>query len=272
MDTTEPTSAPAAAADVPAPRKHVAVVLFHGIGQQRKYQTTASLIEALDDWVFINNRVANPQFPSPRLEIKTRSEVWRPDGPPDGTPDGATIVYQQVDYEKARVRFYEGYWAPATVKGTSALAALTWLMRQMVRPIVVLRTPWRWYARLRRGDLLAWSVRAGRAEDPLVRQVVGLYREFVKQRNADAAEFGDFVRFVRRGRDEREAAPLVDLARRWHWSHIRRQWLHLAALALIGLTLASGLTLILIALFEILARLSMIPGATQLLPPELGTA
>jgi len=257
--------APAAAETPPREdsRKHVAVVFFHGIGRQRRYETTAYLLEALDDWVFASYRARDGQFPQPRLDIRTRSEELRA----DGTPDGATIVYQQADYQKIRVRFYEGYWAPATVMGTSAGAAFVWLMRQLLRPITVLWTPWRSYARLRRGDLFTWSNRKGIPQHD-VRRLVNLYRHFVAQRQADATRFADFLEFIRKQRKPEEAAALLPLAQRWYRWHIRRQWSHLALLAFIGLSLVAILVLLLLGVLALLAAVSTLTASMPMIPSE----
>jgi pimeloyl-ACP methyl ester carboxylesterase len=257
----------------PPPRHHVAVIFFHGIGQQRKYESTAALLESLDDWAFKNHRARAAGFDRPRLQIRSRSEVCR------GDQSGDAVTYVQADYQKSRVRFYEGYWAPAAVMGTSAAGAMRWLMRQLVRPVGVLRTPWRSYARLRRGDLLRLSTRTSarleRTDDAraleardTARRLVGLYRHFVAQREAERRTFKAFLQFVaddvQKEPDRPAAQQLVTMARKWHRFHLRTQLLHLGVFALVAMTGLAALALIVTGLLVVLAKASTIPVLVHL--------
>lgn len=258
------------------PRSHVAVVFFHGIGRQRNYEMTAQLLESLDDWVFANYRARDPGFAVPRLDIRTRRELLL--GVKD--KDDESTVSLQADYLGTRVRFYEGYWAPATVLGTSALSAFVWLMRQLLRPLGVLRTPWRSYARLRRGDLLRFASRNsteetgtnqepdGRDADQVTRdarQLVNLYRRFVAQREFKRGTFREFLGFIRSAQaDAEHQQRLVALARRWRRWHLRVELRHLATFAFIGLSVAAGVVLFIVGIVHFLAWASGIPLLTRL--------
>ena len=67
MDVTE-SVAEQTLASATTQRTHVAVVFFHGIGQQRNYENTAHLIESLDEWVFDQSRARASGFDvAPRL-------------------------------------------------------------------------------------------------------------------------------------------------------------------------------------------------------------
>jgi hypothetical protein len=269
----QPVGSPATAAGASKPG-HVSVIFFHGIGQQRNYEMTAQLLEGLDDWVYVNYRSGNRAFPVPRMRIRTRSEMLR------GMKDSEDrTVSLQADYQKIRVRLYEGYWAPATVRGTSALSAFTWLMRQLLRPIGVLRTPWRSYARLRRSDLLRFASRALRkkadrpgAEDDLgrdARQLILLYRRFVAQREVRRGTFREFADFVRRETDEPiRQARLLALATGWRRWHIGLELNHLATFAFVALAAASGVTLFVVASIHFLAWASDLPLLIRFVPAE----
>ena len=100
------------AAALPPQRPHVAVIFFQPESVSNgKYESTAALLESLDDWVFKNHHARAAGFDRPRLQIRSRSEECR------GDQSGDAITYLQADYQKSRVRFYEAYWAPATVMG-----------------------------------------------------------------------------------------------------------------------------------------------------------
>jgi len=258
------------------PRSHVAVVFFHGIGQQRKYEMTAQLLESLDDWVNTSYQAKDPNFTLPRLDIRTRCELFY--GEKDKNDE--STVSLQADYLGTRVRLYEGYWAPATVLGTSALSAFIWLMRQLLRPVGVLRAPWRSYARLRRGDLLRLASRSCTDETDInqepagqdghqvngdARRLVNLYRRFVTQRELKRGSFREFLAFIRlRLANAEYQQRLLALARRWRRWHVGIQLRHLGTFVLIGLSVAGGFVLFILGTIHFLAWASSIPLLTRL--------
>jgi hypothetical protein len=182
------------------------------------------------------------------------------------------VVYLQADYNGVRARLFEAYWAPATVMGTSAVSAFVWLMRQLLRPLAVLRAPWRSYARLRRAHLLtmvnlslAYASR-GRQADQDARSMVGIYRRFVEQRDGSSASFRKFLGFVENGRPEPERARLLALARRWHRYHVRIELVHLAWFVFVALSIASGLVLIALGVIGFLIWAGKLESVAWLFP------
>ena len=126
----------------PAEKPFTAVVVFHGMGQQRHHASVWRLIQALDAFVHRSAQRPGAPFVERRLLLKTRRERLR-----DETGDAGQdeLVYTEVQHAvepgARRVRFYEGYWAPATVGGTSAASVLLWLLAQVPRPLKVLAAP-----------------------------------------------------------------------------------------------------------------------------------
>lgn len=243
----------------PAPH-YVAVVLFHGMGQQRHHEPLAELVESIDAFVFAQHRADPAAFRSPRINRKTRRERIRPEaGAPDtGSPEA---IYVQTDYSGGgaamRVRFYEGYWAPATVAGTTSWSVFHWLIAQLGRPLKVLAAPWRAFGRLRRADLLRKAFAKAVADPaqlpPGYAPLVRLYARFTRRRPPDPGSFASFVEFISEeiaDKDHRKKA--VKMARAWRRRHVRRQLTAALALLLTGLTIAAGAVLLLLGVIAML--------------------
>jgi hypothetical protein len=240
-----------------SPKPYIAVVFFHGIGHQRNYESCAQLVDAINEFVYTEHSSANPQFELDRLDTRTRREQL-------GDPKhGEEIVCIQADYGRTRVRFYEAYWAPATLLGTTARSVFLWLMRQIARPVSVLFSPWRSYARLRRAELIRMDRRLERNEAEQgeknrittdTRTLVDLYQRFVMRRGPQRGRFGQFVRFIKRerGRDPDQLKRLLNLARRWRWLHVRTELARVMTLSAIGVSIVACLALLLIASLALL--------------------
>jgi hypothetical protein len=253
------TPASAAAAAVPE-RPYTAVVVFHGMGQQRHYESVWRLIQALDEFVFRRADVPGAKFIDKRLLLKTRRERLRNETGPVGEEE---IVYTEVQHVAVDVaghaRFYEGYWAPATVGGTSALSVLGWLLRQVPRPLQVLAASWRAFARLRRAGLVGLVQGDGaqrrpenRAPDP-ARVLMQRYDEFCRWRPPAEASFFDFLFYVRNSvRDP--AQRQAQLATLWRWW--RRH--HGALLRSAALLLLAGLAIASLGLLALLGSLAFL--------------
>ena len=254
--TTDATTTTAA----PAPTTYVAVVLFHGMGQQRHYEPLSELVETIDSFVFAQHRADPNQYRSPRLTRKTRRERIRAEA--NLLEKGSReAIYVQADYSgggaQSRVRFYEGYWAPATVAGTTAWSVFYWLIAQLARPLKVLAAPWRAFGRLRRVDLLRKAFAKAIADPvqlpPGYALLIGLYGRFTKRRPPEPGSFASFVEFIRdeiADKDRREKT--VKMARGWRRRHVRRQLAFALALLVTGLAIAAGAVLLLLGALAIL--------------------
>jgi hypothetical protein len=252
-------------------RPYVGVVFVHGIGDQRNYESTAELVESIDDWVSASYRDGSDSITDPRLKTKTRRELLR------GSPNDESITYIQADHDKTRVRFYEVYWAPAAAPGTPALGSFVWLMRQILRPLGVLRAHWRTYARLRRADLVRygrkWAGSGKKQADDLeqfdsdLSLLAKLYGEFVSTRDSRQQRFKQFLEYVatREQKDERRIR-LQKTARRWRWFHFRTQLWSLALLLSVGVTVCACILLMAAMAIKLLAWTSGTSVLARLFP------
>lgn len=254
-------------------RPFVAVVVFHGMGQQRHYEMVAEVVEAIDAHVFRQHRLDPARFKAPRLDRVTKREVDR--GTAGGEArSGSEHVFVQAEYpvdgKGGRVRFYEGYWAPAAVDGTSARSVLTWLTAQITRPFTLLFSPWRAFGRLRRADLIEMAFgRSPVDPDGLPKEwsmLARLYAAFCLRRPPERGRFRDFIAFLVKALPDNAALrnSTLALAHRWHHRHMLRQWKHAALLLGIGLTALAGVfilaVLVLGGLQGALREIAEMPG------------
>jgi len=248
---------------------YVAVVVFHGMGQQRHYEAVAQLVEALDTHVYRSWRADPNAFKSPRLDRRTRREKLR-GADERARGEAAEIVYVQADYaaatETSRVRFYEGYWAPATVEGTTTRSVFLWLMAQLVRPLTVLFAPWRAFGRLRRADLLAMAFAKplDREPPPGYAILVRLYAQFSKRRPPEPGSFPSFIRFVRKSiADAADRSRALRLAAAWFVRHVARQCADAVVLLLLGVSIVATGVLLLYGAFALLQAAFDWAGSVQ---------
>lgn len=260
-DRTAPAAPAAPAAE--GPRPYTAVVVFHGMGQQRHYETLWRVVEALDAHVF-QQAARDARFIDKRLLLKVRRERLRPLGGGASIEELAYVEATQVtDAGTRRLRFYEGYWAPATVGGTSAASVLRWLLGQMTRPLKVLWAPWRSFSRLRRADLMNLLMRpgqpAGQDLPEAARTVYKRYAEFADMRPPQPGSFIAFLRYLSRRVSQPGWAArrgVMWVAVRWWFSHVTGLLRHTVWLLLAGLSVASVAGLVLVGCLEVLRSLS----------------
>lgn len=247
---------------------YVAVVVFHGMGQQRHYEAVAQLVEALDAHVYRQSRADPDAYKSPRLDRVWRREKLR--GADDAVRGNeAEIVYVQADYAAAaptaRVRFYEGYWAPATVEGTTTRSVFVWLMGQLVRPLTVLGAPWRAFGRIRRADLLAMAFAKPVERDPPpgYATLVRLYAHFAQRRPPERGSFSSFLGYVRRSiAKEAGRKQALALAGAWFARHVGRQLGDALVLLMLGLSIVASGVLLLFGAFALLHAAFDYAGST----------
>src|SRR5262249_51204277 len=95
---------------------YTAVLYFHGIGKQRRYEGLSRLIDSLDRYAFHNQETTG------RLaDIRGRVET------PRGTckKDVAYVSCRRIREKAYRtVRFYEAYWAPLTAGGVPSIQVI----------------------------------------------------------------------------------------------------------------------------------------------------
>ena len=255
----------------PAPKGFTALIYFHGMGSQRRYEESARLIDVIDR--FLGSAWRNGGEKLGRLvDIDPRIEP-RADAP------GKTVTYVRTRHlfkdangetQSNDVRVYESYWAPSMVAEPSAMAVVTWIFRQALRPVVGRAASWREFHRLRRSALVelqedyflsgagSSAERHGDHE-----HLLRIYAEFdglMAKRAYPKGDFHDFIRFIG---DETANRPdttrrLQALARDWYdrfQANERRNLILIWSLALALLLLAA------FAVLSIYALLTRLPAA-----------
>ena len=133
---------------------YTAVVYFHGIGEQKRYEDASRLVDELERY----NRKAdkdNPliatgfEFEEPRSDQLTRD-----------------VGYISMTRQGREYRFYDAYYANQVAGGQPSLEVFLWLLRLARRPVNILFQHWRDVARLRRATLLGGWDRYSRTADP----------------------------------------------------------------------------------------------------------
>jgi hypothetical protein len=240
--------------------KYTAVVYFHGMGSQRHYEELCLLVDRLDQAVYERSRAPGTAYDGLRLHGRSaRVERSRDPALAQQGRDVVYVVARAVDEHQERgsqtLRFYEAYWAPETVDGTSAMAVALWLFGEALKPLMILFGPWREYRRLRRATLVAmYQRRRDRGEEDAANlrdrtaRLVGLYEQFQgpSARGRFRGSFAEFERFIehelRNGeRAEQATAEVTGLAREWRRDNDRHEWLRLFGIVTV---LAGGLGLL----------------------------
>jgi hypothetical protein len=133
----------------PSPKGYTAVLYFHGMGNQRRYEEVSRLVDALD----AESRRRKKREDELR-NIHARAEPPRVPLPKDVTYISCFQAQQRQDkWIRHEVRFHEVYWAPITAEGVPFWEVVNWLLGQMLNPVRALLSPWRLRARLRRAAL-----------------------------------------------------------------------------------------------------------------------
>jgi hypothetical protein len=260
----------------PAPERapYDAVVYFHGMGSQRRYEETSRLVDSLDRLLVHDHRDGRSR--GMLSNIKVRVEPLRA-----LQASNAIVGYIRAFFSEGpraqggcTVRFYEAYWAPIMAGQKSPWAVLKWMFRQPLRPWRTLRTPWRERQRLRRAALVALFDRGverpagARGHD--YSKLVELYNSFEgldAQRRYPAGTFDDFLAFIAeqsRGKPE-TAARRQALARTWRSAYRREELRNAFVLTTAALAIVLSAGGVLLSLFALLRALFASPSLTLLL-------
>lgn len=261
----------------PKRKPYTALIHFHGIGEQRRYEELSFLIDALEEYSRANS--------TPLRDITVQSERARTDLPRD------TVKYVRAWYQpkeptrqpEREYRFYEAYYANLIAGGIGPIEVLLWLISLSFMPVRILFTRWRELPRLRRATWLGdWDQRrkkimAGTNEnkesqieqlDAQVKLSLDVYDDFVRTSyplaftgggvgayipylitKFNEGRFGQYVKhlpkYLEKYADDHphpDRVKFLDDARRWRWRFISIQLtvLLLVATALLTLGLASA--------------------------------
>lgn len=224
---------------------YAAVIYFHGIGEQRRFEETGRLIDKID--AFLGAQRARGAKLGKLVGIEAAIEPFRSD-------PARSISYVESRYlpdadedAKAKtVRYYEVYWAPVMAGEKSPWRVLRWMGLQQRRPFRTLGSPWRERQRLRRAALVSLFERGAKLPDGVqpddLPRMISHYTEFEglpAQRAYPKGDFKAFMEFVR----EREAGEPDALARqeiladRWKRFYQGEEWRNAFALTTLAMTL-----------------------------------
>jgi hypothetical protein len=226
------------------PASYTAVVYFHGMGSQRRYEETSFLVDQIDRYLGNQERAGNPLG-----QLRGIEPCVEPLGGKNGQP--GTVSYIKAELTAAapttdngRIRFYEVYWAPVMAEQRSAWGVLKWIFRQPLRPFKTLNSPWRERQRLRRAALVAMleaehaTATPDEIEDYL--DLLEAYDEFegpAQQRRFPAGSFDEFLLFIgdRPSVTPEAAIRRRALARRWLDAYRQGEMRNAALLATMAL-------------------------------------
>ncbi|MEM1201211.1 MAG: hypothetical protein AAGI06_18060, partial [Pseudomonadota bacterium] len=249
-----------------ATRGHTAVVYFHGMGNQRRYEETARLVERLDTYLGMDQAMGGDQGVlrsiNPRVELSKEMEE-----PVTYIDSRRVPELGNYDIPIDKVRFYEAYWADVMAEPRSVRDVLRWIFSQVKRPYVTLTTPWRERQRLRRSHLIElWESKDDWPSDITeedFKELLESYAEFdgaariakeARLRAEDPEVGGEFSDFLNHLQDEDEArkgklgdkydpdllSRLTKLAKIWKKRYEQKEWV--SFFTLIGMALALLLT------------------------------
>lgn len=185
--------------------KFTAVVYFHGIGQQSRYEELSRLLESFDDYAAIQNDTGLGQ-----LEVHVE---------PSRSPYSENnIGFVSLDYNESAYRFYEVYWAPLTATGTTGWQVFAWFMRHIGTPFNILRSRWHSRQRLRRSYLyMFWQEKYN--DDPNItplRQLLDYYEDYCDKALRGSSLKGTYEEFVDYLRQKNVDDALLKLTKNWH--------------------------------------------------------
>jgi len=250
-------------------KPYVALVYFHGIGQQRRYEEVSRLIDGLNRYA---PETKDKNDISLNQEHVLQFEPTRPDLEESlGRP---AVGYVPLLYKGKEYRLYEAYYADLFAGGLRPTEVFFWLLKLSIRPVKILLTRWRELPGLRRAVLLGdWVRRRKNASDRNsldreVDQLLSGYDDFVKshepapysegnirqdirsflKRFFSEGRYGQFSKHLPQylknhaGKNKNSNSKQVrNNARRWRWQFVRVQrtiiLLVLTALLSIGLAL-----------------------------------
>lgn len=250
---------------------YTAVLYFHGMGSQRRYEECSRLIDAIDTYLSNAYRQRGQRL-GYLAGIKPRIEPSY--GDDKGTETYIRTRHAKPDshklWEAPETRFYEVYWAPIMAGMGSPGSVATWILKQAKRPLQTLRCPWRERHRLRRSALAALFEREtgwpeGTRPDDFDK-LLRLYTAFERLdavRDYPEGHFAQFLDFIAKKYAKRPDTTkrLSALAQAWHRTYQRTEARNLFFLStiLLAIVLSGGLLV-----WSVLSLLQLVSGLTIL--------
>lgn len=184
--------------------ERVAVIYFHGIGQQRRYEETARLVESLEKAAAASAERAKAQpNVDPTLVTGFKFDTGlEPHGTPDDRIGYLEITPVQHNHQyRNPIRLYEAYWAPIASHPHKLTEMWSWLFGLAIKPLRISRTPWRLRQRWRRSTLLQFRdapPSGGGAKLPFdqCKKLIKAYEQFDEANPRRAYKEGNFEQFI----------------------------------------------------------------------------
>lgn len=196
-------------------QKFTAVVYFHGVGQQSRYEELSRLIESLDDYTMVQEGQHLQQFHA-KVEA-SRSEI-----------SDKNVGYVSINRNGKEYRFYEVYWAPLTSTGTTGWSVFTWFIRHIMTPISILRSHWSTRRRWRLSYLYSlWEKHHQDSDDvSALKSLIQLYNDFCDTALRGTNLEGNFKEFQTYIQEQKTAneAELLRLSNQWRGRILRTEW------------------------------------------------
>lgn len=217
-------------------KDYTAIVYFHGIGRQRRFEEIGRLVDSLDQFSgYYGQHYPNAKDTDDLGALRSQKLVTEPAGHGDDTDPDSFYSYisfkrfvspTQTTGRKRSVpvdsyRLYEGYWSNVVAEGLGTLSVLVWVFARVWTPLgnLFLR-PWRSHKRLKLSYLFRLQRDAGKkgdfvksmAKDPdglcvgadksIYEQLADAYHVFESwpaRRAFPKGSFGEFKKFLQHG-------------------------------------------------------------------------
>lgn len=228
--------------------KYTALVYFHGMGEQKRYEEVSTLIDALEEYDrtlppmdrHMDKHALEFEFEQPRSPglLREIGYIRVPSAPKDGM----------------EFRFYDAYYANITAGGVGPLAVFDWLLRLSLVPIKIMFTPWRSLPRLRRATLSGGWNRHNNApgsQNTAYSQLLAAYEDFGSFDQQQKFRRGSFLNYLGsiRSADAGKQSPSRLDAWLWFLRFIKVQviitWVVFSMLLTLSMVIALVLALLL---------------------------
>jgi hypothetical protein len=215
--------------------KFTAIVYFHGMGEQKRYEEASRLLDGLERF---HRSQGNPPWGSKKKDGKqSQDSKTEAKAEVSVVEDKRTVGYIELKYQEKNYRFYEAYWANITAGGIKSTEVALWILKQSKMPIEALLAPWRDMARLKRSVLLEnWDVikerRGDNATEEEEKWLFESYDGFDTPENRKRFPRGSFSNFIELLREKIPDAKdpggirekmAVNLAKDWRRKFIGNQ-------------------------------------------------
>ena len=223
---------------------YTALVYFHGIGEQKRYEEVSRLVDALQRY----DRRLEPRMQDVSFEFeRPRSNLSRDVGYIHVSCADKNDKSLCADY-----RFYDAYYANQIAGGVRPIEVFLWLLSLSLNPLRMLKKSWREVPRLRRAILLGgWNSYAKEQDgSPTDRRnlLLNAYNDLGKLENHERYPRGGFQDYLKLLRTSQPSSQVIKDARWWLSRFVTAQFtilfLILTLLLTLGLLMGAVLTFI----------------------------